>query len=141
MSKNRLASALLLFGLAACNENNTPAADKEPLTGAALGQWVFRQCANCHSVAPPGERQSKFRLSGPNLWGVVGRPSAALDNYGYSSAMRRANLVWDEETLDRFIANPQKLVPGTRMSSGGEADPQRREALIEYLKTLNESAG
>jgi cytochrome c len=74
-------------------------------------------------------------LIGPSLYGVVGRPSASLPGYNYSPAMRAANLAWNEETLDRFLENPQALVPGSRMSFAGEADAERRRAIIEFLKS------
>ena len=81
-----------------------------PLTGAALGQQLFTQCGICHSPADPATAAGQIRLTGPNLWNVVGRPSASFDGYAYSPAMRKAGLVWDEQTLDRFLDTPQMVV-------------------------------
>ena len=113
--------------------------ENAPLTGAALGQQLFTQCGICHSPADPATAAGQIRLTGPNLWNVVGRPSASFDSYAYSPAMRKAGLVWDEETLDRFIDTPQTVVPGTRMSFAGVHDAGERRAIIEYLKTLKPS--
>ncbi|HRX39664.1 MAG: c-type cytochrome [Caulobacterales bacterium] len=111
-----------------------------PLTGAALGQQLFTQCGICHSPADPATAAGQIRLTGPNLWNVVGRPSASFDGYAYSPAMRKAGLVWDEQTLDRFLDTPQMVVPGTRMSFAGVHDAGERQAIIDYLKTLKPSS-
>ena len=110
-----------------------------PLKGAALGQQLFTQCGICHSPADPATAAGQIRLTGPNLWNVVGRPSASFDGYAYSPAMRKAGLVWDEQTLDRFLDTPQMVVPGTRMSFAGVHDAGERQAIIDYLKTLKPS--
>jgi cytochrome c2 len=81
----------------------------------------------CHPVS--GERGQ-----GPGLAGVVGRKSAAT-NFAYSAGLRSANLVWDAATLDRYLANPPALVPGTLMTAA-VADAGEREELIAFLATL-----
>ena len=50
--------------------------------------------------------------------------------------MKKANLTWDDKTLDEYLTNPMKVVPGTKMTYAGLADPAQRKAIIEYLKTL-----
>lgn len=75
-------------------------------------------------------------MVGPSLFGVYGAKSAHVASYDYSQAMREANLNWDEATLDRFLTRPQEVVPRTRMAFVGEADANKRAAIIAYLKTL-----
>lgn len=133
---HKIAVVIALCLIAAACDGAQEKESSPPLAGAALGEQLFSACAYCHSTEPPDAPETNFRFIGPTLWGVVGRPSAALEDYDYSPAMRRAELVWNEETLDQFIANPQMLVPGSRMSFNGEQDAERRAAIIEYLKTL-----
>ncbi len=94
----------------------------------AHGEKVFQACAACHTERPDA--------IGPSLKGVVGRHAAALEDYRYSNPMRRANLVWDENNLREYIANPQEKVRGNRMPFGGLTDPKDVEDVIAYLKTL-----
>ncbi len=68
--------------------------------------------------------------------GVIGRKSAALDDFRYSNPMQRANLVWDEATLRQFLADPQAKVTGNRMPFGGLGDPKDVDDVVGYLATL-----
>ena len=97
----------------------------------ARGRAAFGECAICHTTAKGGANKI-----GPNLWGVYGSPAAHRADFSYSSAMRRSDLIWTEDTLDPFLENPLKTIPGIRMSYRGQADPETRAALIAYLKTL-----
>src|SRR5262249_61499557 len=84
------------------------------------GQLLFNTaCRTCHTL-----RDGDNRL-GPNLHGIIGRKAGSLPNYAYSSAMKNADLVWDTATLDRFIANPDQVVPGHNMKPYGGAAPAR----------------
>ena len=65
-----------------------------------------------------------------------GTKSGEIPGYAFSDAMKSANLTWDEATLDKYLAAPAKVVPGTKMTYAGLADPAARKAIIEYLKTL-----
>lgn len=121
------------MGLASCG-GAEPAGDK-PLTIEEKGRAAFTACAICHSVKDPAA-PGYVQLVGPSLLGVYGAPSARLEGYGYSKAMRAANLVWDDATLNAFIDNPHQVVPKTRMSFAGEHDADKRAAIIAYLKTL-----
>jgi len=94
----------------------------------AHGQEVYRACAACHTEKPDA--------LGPSLKGVIGRKSAALDDFRYSNPMRRANLVWDEANLRQFLADPQAKVAGTRMPFGGLGDPKDIDDVVGYLATL-----
>ena len=95
------------------------------------GKAAFSQCSMCHSITGAQD-------SGPHLNGVVGRKSGSVPNFSYSSAMKSTEVVWDTETLDRFLANPQQAVPGTRMPFSGLPDAAKRAALIAYLATLKD---
>ena len=71
---------------------------------------------------------------GPNLYKVVGRKAGSLPDYGFSSAMKEAGFVWDEEKLDRFIANPDEVVPGNNMKPyGGLSSSDDRKKIIAFL--------
>jgi len=110
-------SALVLLAL---SSGAVRAADAEH------GKALFWACAACHNERPDA--------LGPSLKGVVGRQSAAVENFRYSSAMRRANLVWDEDNLRAYIKDPQSKVKGNRMPYGGLTDTSDIEDLIAYLK-------
>jgi cytochrome c len=95
----------------------------------ASGQQAFNNaCRTCHIV-----KEGDNRL-GPNLYKVVGRKAGSLPDYGFSSAMKEAGFVWDEEKLDRFIANPDEVVPGNSMKPyGGLASSDDRKKIIAFL--------
>ena len=77
---------------------------------------------------------------GPSLHGVIGREAGSAPGFGYSSAMAKADVVWDEETLDRFIATPDAVVPGNNMKPySGITSAEQRAKIVAYLKA--ESAG
>ncbi len=94
---------------------------------AVDGGAIFRQrCQICHSVvaaAPSGV--------GPNLNGVAGRKAAAT-TFNYSPALKQSKLMWTQANLDRFIAGPTRLVPGTRMVVS-LSDPAQRAEVIKFL--------
>jgi cytochrome c len=92
------------------------------------GKQVFQACAACHTEKPDA--------LGPSLKGVIGRKSAALDDFRYSGPLRRANLTWDEATLKQFLADPQAKVPGTRMPFGGLGEAKDVDDVVAYLATL-----
>ena len=96
---------------------------------AAAGEKAFAHCAPCHSNKP-GE--NKF---GPSLAGVIGRKSGTEPGYNYSSAMKEANVIWDEKSLDEYLQGPGKFVRGTRMVYFVPNEKDRQD-VIAYLKTL-----
>jgi cytochrome c len=98
---------------------------------AADGERVFKsQCSICHSP------KTGRNIVGPSLSGVVGRHSGIIPNFQYSSANRASGLVWDPATLDRYLAAPGQVVPGTLMTYPGLKDAHQRGDLIAYLATL-----
>jgi cytochrome c len=91
------------------------------------GKVLYQTCAACHTERPDA--------LGPSLKGVVGRKSAALEDFRYSNPMKRANLVWDENNLREYIHDPQAKVKGNRMPYGGLAEGKDVDDVIAYLKT------
>ena len=94
---------------------------------ATAGEAVYSRCLACHSLA--------LNRTGPKHCGVFGRRAGTVPGYDYSPAMKRSKLVWNEQTLNRFLANPPKTVPGTTMTYAGVDDPKERADLIAYLAT------
>ncbi|HVN46143.1 MAG TPA: c-type cytochrome [Steroidobacteraceae bacterium] len=88
------------------------------------GKAVYQACMACHSLDEDDV--------GPKHRGVVGRVAAAVPGYAYSPALKRSGLTWDATTLDRWLANPQALVPGTKMFFA-LPDPKDRADVIAYL--------
>ena len=138
----KYAPFLLALSLSACGQQADNASTATPVaapeTNAATETVAaspgdgpppsFAQCATCHSVKP-GETGL-----GPNLHGIIGKKSASIEKFFYSTAMKNANLTWDEATLDRYIEKPRELVPGTRMAYAGQADKAKRDEIIAWLK-------
>ncbi len=88
-------------------------------------------CRTCHS-ADPGDH----RL-GPSLHGVMGRKAGSAKGFAYSPGFKTTDLVWNAETMDKFIANPNAVFPGSNMATfAGLADAADRQAIIAHLKTL-----
>ena len=125
MKLSTLVFAATAFGI--IFSSNADAAD------AKEGKKVFRKCVACHSIT----KGARHKI-GPNLFGIVGRPSGKAPKYTYSKAIRSANLIWDEVTLNDFIRKPKKLIKKTKMSFSGIRNDNQRANLIEYLKTLTD---
>ena len=94
---------------------------------AARGEKKFADCAACHATAPG------ITGVGPSLHGVFDRKAGTLGDFRYSPAMKRSGLVWTAQTLDAFLADPQKAVPANRMPYSGMTDADDRADLIAYL--------
>jgi cytochrome c len=97
----------------------------------AAGKEIYARCLACHTLASD--------RVGPRHCGLFGRRAGSVKGFEYSDAMKRYRVVWSEKTLDRFLANPLKAVPGTNMTYAGVPDPKERADLIAYLKQANES--
>jgi len=133
MSAGPLLPLPRLFVLVVCS-SLAALAQEDPASGnPAHGRILFQQnCALCHST---GHDERPSNGQGPLLAGIVGRPAASLDGFGYSKALQMAHLTWDVATLDRFLAGPGALVPGTAMAVI-VANPADRRDLIAFLGTL-----
>jgi cytochrome c2 len=95
---------------------------------AAAGKSMFRsQCSICHSVEPGRN------MTGPSLFAIVGRPAGQVSGFHYSPAMQTSHFTWDKATLDRYLAAPRQVVPGTFMAYAGVKDATQRANLIAYL--------
>ena len=92
---------------------------------AAHGATVYRQCMICHSLDKNG--------IGPSHHNVFGRAAGSVANYNYSAPLKASNIVWNETTLDQWLANPQALVPGTKMMFSVD-NAQDRADVIAFLK-------
>lgn len=105
------------------------------ISGAvARGAVAFQKCYACHSAEPGGDD-----LSGPNLHAIAGRPIASRPGFEYSPALTifaRRHKRWNDALLDRFIADPEHLVPRTSMSFVGIKNGRERANLIAYLKAM-----
>ena len=90
------------------------------------GKVIFRQCSICHSM----------NLNGPSLAGVFGRKAGTAIGFNYSRAMRESGITWNENNLEQYIENPQKMFPGSFKTFGGIKDIESRNSLIAYIKSL-----
>ncbi|MDF2996333.1 MAG: Cytochrome c class [Xanthobacteraceae bacterium] len=98
---------------------------------ANAGKIAFNNaCRTCHTLKPGDARL------GPDLASIIGRKAGTGQGYNYSSAMKDAGVTWDEATLDRFIADPQAVVPNNNMKPfNGISSQQDRANLIAFLKS------
>jgi cytochrome c len=98
----------------------------------AAGKLAFAPCGACHQVG--ASARNGF---GPQLNGIVGRRAGDEPDYRYSDAMRRAQVIWSEQSLAAFIKRPDEVVPGTKMRfSGWSYDDKRLADLVAYLRTF-----
>jgi cytochrome c len=95
---------------------------------AARGEAKFQDCAACHSL------EAGANNVGPSLHGVFTRKAGELADFRYSPAIKRSGIAWTPEVLDKFIADPQAMVPGNRMPYAGMAGAGDRADLIAYLQ-------
>ena len=97
------------------------------------GQQLFsQQCKGCHSL------EAGKNGIGPSLHGVLGRKAGALENYNYSTTTKNSGVVWDEDTLKKFLADPRKLIPGNKMVFTGIKNDAQLDNLIAYLKQASQ---
>jgi cytochrome c len=99
----------------------------------AAGEKDFLVCRACHQVGPG----AKIAV-GPVLNGVVGRKAGTFPGYAYSPANKESGIVWTPEELDKYLTNPQAVVPHTKMIFPGLKDDQKRKDVIAYLEQFNE---
>jgi cytochrome c len=117
---SRVTAALLITLLAA----GAARADGD----AARGQAKFGDCAACHKL------EAGANNVGPSLHGVFTRKAGEIADFRYSPAMKRSGITWTPETLDKFISDPQVMVPANRMPYAGMASAGDRADLITYLQ-------
>ena len=95
----------------------------------ANGRRVFARCRSCHTLTEGGPN-----MTGPNLYGVFGRPAGGHPDYNYSTAVKQAGFIWNAERLDHWLENPRTFLKGTKMSFAGIADAGDRRDVIAFLK-------
>lgn len=136
-----LSSCLLLAGAPVLAQDipvqSTPARNAPPQAtaprapamqgDASRGKALYQACTSCHSIDDDD--------IGPRHRGVVGRRAGTVPGYAYSAALKASGIVWDRETLDRWLTNPSAMVPGTRMFFLID-NPQSRADIIAYLSEL-----
>jgi len=116
------AGALTLLLSAPSSLAQQPASDDS-------GQQAFNNsCRTCHSV-----KEGDNRL-GPNLNKIVGRKAGSLTNYDYSSSMKEAGFVWDQDKLTRFIVKPDEVVSGNKMQPYGGISVDEAGKIVAYLQ-------
>jgi cytochrome c len=123
--QKRILGAIALLGLA------SSAVVTGEVVGLATGNaergaTVYERCEGCHSL--------DSNRVGPRHRGVYGRVAGSVSDYRYSAALRDADHRWNEESLDAWLANPGKFVPGSRMGFR-LSDPQERADVIAFLKS------
>jgi cytochrome c len=92
---------------------------------ARKGAVIYERCAACHAIA--------YDRTGPRHCGLIGRRAGSVPGFAYSPAMKNSGIVWTAKSLDRFIADPTHVVPGTAMGYDGVKDAKERADLIAYL--------
>jgi cytochrome c len=98
---------------------------------ALRGAEVYNRCLACHALA--------YDRVGPRHCGLFGRRAGSVPDFAYSTPMKNSKITWNEKTLDRFLAKPLDVVPGTSMTYAGVPDSKERADLIAYLKRANQS--
>ena len=96
----------------------------------ANGKRVFMICKSCHTTTQGGSD-----MTGPNLWGVLGRKAGTEGSYKYSEGLKAAGFNWDAQHVDTWITNPHAMIADTKMSFAGVKTPKDRVDLVAYLKS------
>jgi len=115
-------TALTMMAVAAMSAAGVAHADVK------RGEKLFEECRACHAV------ERGINGVGPDLHGVFGRRAAALEEFRYSPALKKSGITWTRQTLDAYVADPQKAVPANRMPYGGMPEAKDRADLLEYLQ-------
>ena len=141
--------AASFLGLAACSGSGGGNADLSPAAKTLLatlpaayrtadvahGKEVFNLCRSCHTIVPRAAGST-----GPTLHDAGGARAAGRPGFAYSDALKATGWTWDAARLDPWLTDPQKAVPGTRMTFTGLSDPQDRRDVIAYLRLADADA-
>ncbi len=115
---------------------------------AAEGENDFKKCRSCHLIASSDEVIVKGGKTGPNLYGVVGRPAASVEDFRYGESLiaaGEAGLVWDVDNLVSYLADPKAFLVEFTGDSGARSKMTFRlkdgEDVVAYLASLSPDAG
>ena len=140
MNTSRLATLKLTLGVVLLSSMTAfgSVRAEETVDLAAAAQQFLNSCGVCHTVEPKAEIRQ-----GPNLATAFGRTAGTLAEFPpFTDAMKKAGaggLVWNEETLDKWIANAAEFVPGSSMPYS-QPDAEKRKLIVAYLKSLSGGA-
>jgi cytochrome c2 len=113
----------IAFGLAlSLSSASASAADVK------AGKKIFNKCKACHSLV------AGTKKVGPSLHGVLGNNAGQMAKFKYSKAMKKADITWDDKSLDAFLTKPKKFLKGTKMSFAGLKKQKDRDNVIAYIK-------
>lgn len=99
---------------------------------AAAGERSFAKCRACHQIG-----EGARNLVGPELNGLIGRHSGAVEGYSYSAANKNSGLTWDEATFAEYIKDPRTKIPGTKMIFAGIKGEKEIKDLTAFLKQFD----
>ncbi len=124
-SQRRFSAAFMIVAMTAA----TAAFAQSPAPAAPPADFAI--CGACH------ESTANARPSlGPNLFNVGGRKAGSVADYDYSPAMKSSATTWNADTLQAFVLDPAKAVPGNKMDYPGASDATSAKAIADYLMTL-----
>ncbi len=95
----------------------------------SVGEQLYVQCTGCHSPS--------YHRTGPKHCNIVGKQAATAKGFDYTEALKNSGIIWNFDSLDLFLKNPIKMVPGTSMGFIGMNQKQQRHELIRFLQTLD----
>src|SRR5438105_401612 len=118
-----LRTVVIVFGLALCLAPRPAAA-----ADAEAGKAVFNRCKICHTIEAGGHA-----TVGPNLHGIFGRKAGTADSFAYSEAMKNSGIVWDDDTMSKYLRAPRDTVPEGKMAFPGIKNDDELANLLAYL--------
>jgi cytochrome c len=123
--RSRITAAFGAAALLALQAGGAAAADIAAADAVRGKELYESRCGGCHSL--------DANRVGPAHRGVYGRKAGSAPNFNYSNAVKSASVVWEEKTLDAWLTDPQKLIPGQRMNFR-IALPEDRADIVAYLR-------